>query len=119
MRREKFKFVEKVWGEELWLVNDTYCSKLLIVEKNAVSSLHYHSEKQETFYCIEGHGNLTIEGKIYTLAPFVRPKTIFPGEKHSFKAITPMVILELSTHHKDKDVVRLEASKPGDESLIA
>lgn len=115
MNIEWFKNVEKVWGEEIWLVNDEYCSKLLVVDTDAESSYHYHPKKKETFYCIEGYATLTIEGKEYKLAPFLRPKTILPGEKHKFKAITPTVILEVSTHHDDDDVVRLTESKPGKE----
>jgi len=113
VKKENFVCVEKKWGEEIWLVNHNYCGKLLIVDENATSSYHYHPEKMETFYAIEGYATLTIEGKEYMLAPFTRPKTIEPMEKHSFHGITQAVLLEVSTHHDDEDVVRLTESKGG------
>lgn len=114
MRKEPLQFIDKVWGEEIWLVNCAeYCGKLLVLDKNAESSYHYHPKKQETFYCIEGYVVLTIAGKEHILAPFTRPKTITPGEPHSFKGITEAVILEISSFHDDTDVVRLTSSKAG------
>lgn len=114
MKKEKFKFVEKVWGEEIILVNNAdYCGKLLLVDRNAESSYHYHEKKGETFYAIEGYGTLVVNGKEHVLAPFTRPKTIEPGDKHRFIGITPLIILEVSTFHDDADVVRLSKSMAG------
>jgi len=114
MRKEDFKVVEKVWGEEIVLVNcKEYCGKLLVIDKEAESSYHYHKNKQETFYAIEGYVTLIVEGKEYMLAPFTRPKTIEVGEKHRIKAITQAVVLEVSMEHRDNDVVRLTKSKEG------
>lgn len=114
MIKEAFNEVEKVWGEEIWLVNrPEYCGKLLVLDKGAQSSYHYHKKKQETFYCIEGYAVLTVEDKEYMLAPFARPKTIFPNEKHMFRGITEAVILEVSTQHDEADVYRLTESIGG------
>lgn len=114
MKKESFKEVEKVWGQEIWLVNRAeYCAKLLILNRNAESSYHAHEKKTETFWPIEGYAVLTVEGKEYTLAPFARPKTIEPGEKHKFRGVTEAIILEVSTTHDDSDVVRFSESKPG------
>ena len=114
MKKEDIKTVDKVWGEEIILVNShLYCGKLLIGDRGAESSYHYHKKKQETFYAIEGYAVLTIEGKEYLLSPVTRPKTIEPEERHSFRAITEVVILEISSHHDDEDVVRLTESKEG------
>ena len=42
--------VKKVWGREIWLVNEVeYCCKMLEVKKGASGSLHYHVVKKETF----------------------------------------------------------------------
>ena len=113
MIKEEFKFVYKVWGEEIWLVNnDRYCGKLLVVNKGAECSYHYHPKKKETFYCLEGYGTLIVNGKEELLAPFSRPKTIEPGDKHKFIGITPLVIIEVSSFHDDEDVVRLSESVP-------
>ena len=112
MNIEWFQNVKKTWGEEIWLVNcPEYCSKLLLLDRDAESSYHYHPKKKETFYCFEGYATLIIEGKEYKLAPFLRAKTIFPNEKHKFIGITQAVILEISTHHSDDDIVRLTTSK--------
>lgn len=110
MRNETIKKVPKKWGEEMWLVNDMYCGKLLFLKKNAVCSYHCHKIKQETFYVPDGEVVLTIEGKDYTLDPYARPKTIMPGEKHKFFGVKKSVILEISTHHDDEDVYRESTS---------
>ena len=49
------KEVKKVWGKEVWIANcPKYCGKLLYLDEGAVSSMHYHREKQETFYALSG-----------------------------------------------------------------
>lgn len=114
MNIEWFKEVPKTWGEEIVLVNcPEYCGKLLVIDRDAESSYHYHPKKKETFYCIEGYATLIIEGKEYKMAPFLRAKTIFPGEKHKFIGITSAVLLEVSSFHDDDDVIRLSDSKKG------
>lgn len=104
--------VNKVWGNEIWYVNnDKYCGKLLVVDRSAMTSYHCHREKQETFFSIEGYVMLTVEGKEILLAPFLVAKTVMPGEYHKFYGITEAVIVEVSTHHNDEDVIRQEESK--------
>jgi len=50
-----YKFVSKGWGWEKWIVNnDKYCGKLLYICKDKKLSLHYHKNKEETFYCQSG-----------------------------------------------------------------
>jgi len=112
MRNETIKIVNKVWGEELWLVNsDKYCGKLLTINKGAKGSYHYHREKEETFYCLFGQVMLTVEDKSYPLDSMTSPKTIEVGEKHSIEGIVESVVLEISTPHDDNDVYRLTESK--------
>ena len=112
MNIEWFQEINKTWGKEIVLVNEEYCGKLLVLDDGAESSCHYHPKKKETFYCIEGYAILTIERKDYKMAPFLRAKTIFPGEKHKFHS-GQAVILEISSHHDETDVVRLSESKSG------
>ena len=108
------KQILKVWGKEEIIVNcDLYCGKLLYLRKGATSSYHYHIKKQETFYALKGQVVLTIEGKDYMLTPFSRAQTIMPEQKHSFFGITDAIILEVSSHHSDEDVVRLKESISG------
>ena len=116
MIEEKLKEVPKVWGREIWLVNnEKYCSKLLYVNKGASGSYHYHKNKQETFYGIAGIVWLTVEDEHFLLHPFASPITVMPYEKHSIAGLLKenSIILEVSTPHSDEDVVRIEESKSG------
>jgi len=112
--KETLKEVKKVWGKEVWIVNcEKYCGKLLYLDKGAVSSMHYHKVKQETFYALSGQTGLHIAGKDYMLNPASRPKTIYPGQEHQFIGFSKgIVILEISTYHSEEDVVRLTSSQP-------
>ena len=48
-------FVEKGWGHELiFATNDLYCGKLLKFNKGAKFSMHFHREKDETWYVLDG-----------------------------------------------------------------
>ena len=48
-------FVSKRWGYELWIENSKdYCGKHLHVIPNQWCSFHYHKNKKETFYVIDG-----------------------------------------------------------------
>jgi len=114
VNKETMKEVKKVWGKEVWLVNnEKYCGKLLYLDKGAVSSMHYHKVKQETFFALSGQTGLMIAGKDYMLNPASRPKTIYPKQEHQFIGLSEgIVILEISTHHEDSDVARLSESQP-------
>lgn len=49
------KKVDKGWGHELiWASNDKYCGKLLKFHKGAKFSMHFHAEKDETWYILSG-----------------------------------------------------------------
>ena len=112
VRKVGRKIVAKKWGKELWLVNtNLYCAKVLVVNRGRECSYHCHKVKTETFIGLEGIGKLNINGEEFDLSPHARGKTIFPGEYHSFKALTKLRILEVSTHHDDNDVHRLTESK--------
>lgn len=47
---------EKGWGRELiWATNDKYCGKLMFFDrKGAKFSLHFHKEKDESWYVLKG-----------------------------------------------------------------
>jgi quercetin dioxygenase-like cupin family protein len=48
-------FVEKGWGNELiWCTNDKYCGKMMTFNQGAKFSMHFHSEKDETWYVLSG-----------------------------------------------------------------
>jgi mannose-6-phosphate isomerase-like protein (cupin superfamily) len=114
MKKEERQFIKKVWGYEIILVNcEEYCGKLLLLNKGAISSLHCHHNKKETFYCLEGQAVLTIDGKTFDLNDMASAKTIFPNEYHQFEGLARTSLLEISTHHDDNDVERKEPSKAG------
>ncbi len=47
--------VEKGWGhEEIWATNDKYCGKMMHFKKDAKFSMHFHAEKDETWYVLSG-----------------------------------------------------------------
>ena len=48
-------FVKKGWGSEnIWTTNEKYCGKLLHFNQHAEFSMHFHKEKDETWYVLEG-----------------------------------------------------------------
>jgi len=111
------KEVKKVWGKEVWLVNEPeYCCKLLYLDKGAQSSYHYHRVKKETFLVLQGEISLTRSGGGRFLRPGSDPLTIPPNTLHYFFGVTDAIILEVSTHHDDKDVIREVESRRGNAS---
>lgn len=122
MNLEGFKTVEKVWGQEIWLVNnERYCSKLLYINAGWQCSLHYHPVKKETFIVLDGGIGVEVGMPGYPTCPRSNRQlvageslTLEPNTPHRFWSYTdqPAVILEISSTHSDDDVVRLEESKP-------
>ena len=48
-------YVQKGWGSELiWATNDKYCGKLLNFNSGAKFSMHFHKEKEETWFVQSG-----------------------------------------------------------------
>ncbi len=108
-----FKHVEKTWGSEDWLVNcDKYCAKILTINQHCGGSYHHHESKDETFLCLSGVAQFLLEDNeghisIYGLASGDSVQ-IFPQWPHLLIGISeePCILLEVSTHHDDEDVVR-------------
>lgn len=108
--------VKKLWGVEYWIVNtDLYCLKYLKINPGFQSSIHAHKNKDETFIGISGtvqvlfhdsKGNVS-EGIAIDTGQMVR---MMPKQFHSFSASNLSWIMEISTHHNDKDVIRLQES---------
>jgi mannose-6-phosphate isomerase-like protein (cupin superfamily) len=48
-------YVPKGWGhEEIWATNDKYCGKMMHFKTDARFSMHFHREKDETWYIQSG-----------------------------------------------------------------
>lgn len=112
------KEVIKKWGKEVWIVNEPeYCAKFLHVDRGASGSLHYHPKKKETFFLLEGEIKVEYDDFIlrFVIGEWPTPLNIPPCSPHRFTGIADSVILEVSTHHDDDDVVRLEPSRSANE----
>src|SRR5258708_3004952 len=109
------RIVDKIWGKEFWIVNnDKYCLKFLYIEPGKMCSLHYHPIKDETFYIEEGVCNLQIGDRVTVMEPGDSVR-LMPEMPHRFwvqkNAEEGCMVIEVSTHHEDSDVVRLEESR--------
>src|SRR6266481_8320883 len=108
------KQVEKKWGWEFWLFNETLCSKLLLISPGFRCSLHYHPIKEEVFTVLTGR--VMFEQRDIRGVPFeeiLSPgavRHIWPKTPHRFGSVGKALILETSTHHNDSDVVRITES---------
>ena len=97
----------KGWGSEYWIVNnELYCGKILHLKKGKKCSIHYHKNKDETFYILEGKIKLELFGetKIMNIGDKIRLK---PYTLHRFTGLEDSKILEISTQHFDSDSYRV------------
>ena len=116
------KRVEKKWGYELWIHNDTdYCGKLLVFNNSGNKfSMHYHMIKDETWYVQEGAFQFdwidTENGeRCYTQIQKGDVIEIKKGLPHQLTALTDgATIFEVSTQHFDEDSYRIYRNQPSD-----
>jgi mannose-6-phosphate isomerase-like protein (cupin superfamily) len=114
--------VEKKWGYELWIHNDTdYCGKLLIFTKSGNKfSMHYHMIKDETWYVQKGAFQFdwidTENGeRCYTQIQEGDVIEIKKGLPHQLTALTEeAIVFEVSTQHFDEDSYRIYRNQPSD-----
>jgi len=111
------KKVNKVWGEEKWIVNRDYCGKVLILNKGFKCSMHKHKIKDETFYMNKGKILLEYGDDKSIMYPG-DVQLIEPGVYHSFTGLEDSEIIEFSTHHRDDDSYRKDSSGKVDLSSI-
>ncbi len=113
------KTVKKDWGYEIWLANsekEDYCGKILFIKKGKSTSMHYHLDKHETFYVLDGTLRVDMlrdrehrdappfsmtcqEGECMEMERGQAHKLIADGED--------LTLIEISTFHKDEDSHRL------------
>ncbi len=116
------KRVDKKWGYELWIHNDTdYCGKLLVFTKSGNKfSMHYHMIKDETWYVQSGAFQFdwidTENGeRCYTQIQQGDVIEIKKGLPHQLTALTEeATIFEVSTQHFDEDSYRIYRNTPTD-----
>lgn len=118
--------VNKLWGYEIWIENNhLYCGKHIHIVPHRTCSVHYHKNKKETFYVINGsllietstvldksswlnNSNIKVtrldKGQSYTIDTYIA---------HRFKSALdyPCDFIEISTHHDDNDSYRIIESK--------
>jgi len=110
-------FVKKGWGHELiWATNDKYCGKLMKFNKGAKFSMHFHAEKDESWYVLDG---LFMIKFIETKDASVHDVTLKAGEvwrnrplqPHQVICLEEGTIIEVSTPDSVQDNYRV---LPGD-----
>jgi mannose-6-phosphate isomerase-like protein (cupin superfamily) len=116
------KRVDKKWGYELWIHNDTdYCGKLLVFTKSGNKfSMHYHMIKDETWYVQKGAFQFdwidTENGeRCYTQIQEGDVIEIKKGLPHQLTSLTEeAIVFEVSTQHFDEDSYRIYRNQPSD-----
>lgn len=115
--RVRKKEISKGWGSEIiWANQPEYCGKFLVFDAGKKMSMHFHKDKIETWYVLEGQ---LILRKIQTKDAFSYERNINVGdvihnnplEPHQLEAITDAVVLEISTRDSVEDNYRII---PGD-----
>ena len=115
LRKDVPKIVQKSWGYEKWIYNDTeYCGKLLVFpNKMSHFSMHYHLIKKESWYVQSGSFELTyidtVNGEVEFLELSVGDSiTIERGQPHQLMALEDnSIVFEVSTEHFDEDSYRI------------
>ena len=103
--------VDKPWGYELRFARtERYAGKVLFVKAGSQLSLQYHERKDEAFFVQEGTLELVLgrgaEQHVLRLQKG-ESRRIPPGTIHRFRAVTDVLLFEVSTPELE-DVVRLE-----------
>ena len=105
--------VPKGWGEEIIIENnEMYCGKVLIFNQGCKFSMHYHMNKDETWYVEYGEflyrwidtETADINEEKLVEGDVVRQR---PGQPHQLEALSNGRIFEVSTHHEDSDSYRV------------
>ena len=116
------KKVEKTWGYELWIHNDSdYCGKLLVfTEQGNKFSMHYHLKKKETWYVQSGRFDfhwIDVENGKINRTNIKEGDSILieKGLPHQLISLEDnSIIFEVSTEHFDEDSYRIYRGTPED-----
>ena len=105
--------VPKGWGEEIIIENnELYCGKILIFDAGCKFSMHYHMDKDETWWVEYGefiYRWIDTETAKVNEAKLQEGDVVrqLPGQPHQLEAITAGLIFEVSTHHENSDSYRV------------
>lgn len=103
----------KGWGSEnIWATNDKYCGKMMNFNQNAKFSMHFHAEKDETWYVLGGKFNVWY---IDTKDATKHVKVLGPGDvwhnppllPHQLECLEEGTIIEVSTPDSVEDNYRV------------
>jgi mannose-6-phosphate isomerase-like protein (cupin superfamily) len=109
--------VEKGWGHELiWATSDKYCGKFMTFSKGSKFSMHFHANKDETWYVLSGkffvHWIETKTAKVCTTELNVGDTWHNPPlMPHQIECLEDGVVIEVSTPDSVEDNYRVI---PGD-----
>lgn len=109
--------VPKGWGSELiWATNDKYCGKLMHFNTGAKFSMHFHAEKDESWYVLSGLFQVVfIETKDASQHDAIlKPGATWrnrPLQPHQLICLEAGTIIEVSTPDSVEDNYRV---MPGD-----
>lgn len=110
-------YVEKGWGHELiWATNEKYCGKMMHFNTGARFSMHFHREKEETWYVQSGqfvvrwidtktaeqHEQILVQGAVWHNPPCM---------PHQLVCLQEGTVVEVSTPDSVEDNYRVQ---PGD-----
>jgi len=110
-------FVQKGWGSELiFATNDKYCGKILNFNEGAKFSMHFHAQKDESWFVVTGKfivkyidtTNATILEKELNAGDTWHNEPLFP---HQLICLEEGMIVEVSTPDSVEDNYRVF---PGD-----
>jgi quercetin dioxygenase-like cupin family protein len=110
-------FVKKGWGHEnIWATTDKYCGKLMTFNKGSRFSMHFHSEKDESWFVLDGKFEIEY---INTKDATLHRMTLNKGDTwhnppllpHRLTCIEEGTIIEVSTADSVEDNYRI---MPGD-----
>jgi mannose-6-phosphate isomerase-like protein (cupin superfamily) len=105
--------VAKGWGsEDIWATNDKYCGKMMNFNEGAKFSMHFHAEKDETWYILSGKFTVRY---IDTSNADVKEETLIAGDTwhnppllpHQIICIVAGTVIEVSTPDSVEDNYRV------------
>jgi mannose-6-phosphate isomerase-like protein (cupin superfamily) len=110
-------FVEKGWGSEfIFATNDKYCGKILQFNTGSKFSMHFHSEKDETWFVLSGKflvrtidtSNASTNERELNVNDVWHNPPLLP---HQIICIEEGILIEVSTPDSVEDNYRVQ---PGD-----